>query len=68
MKEAGLDGRHRDKNPPNAGEIQQKRNTQQESSCSYSRVFTKRTARHHEKSNGRNQHREWSAGRKGHQA
>lgn len=25
MKEPGLDGRHRDKNPPKAGEIQQKR-------------------------------------------
>jgi hypothetical protein len=25
MKQPGLDGRHRDKNPPNAGEIQQKR-------------------------------------------
>ena len=25
MKEPGLDGRHRDKNPPKSGEIQQKR-------------------------------------------
>jgi hypothetical protein len=25
MKEPGLDGRHRDKNPPKAGEIHQKR-------------------------------------------
>lgn len=25
MKERGLDGRHRDKSPPKAGEIQQKR-------------------------------------------
>ena len=25
MKEPGLDGRHRDKNPPKAGQIQQKR-------------------------------------------
>ncbi len=25
MKEPGLDGRHRDENPPKAGEIQQKR-------------------------------------------
>ena len=25
MKEPGLDGRHRDKDPPKAGEIQQKR-------------------------------------------
>jgi len=25
MKEPGLNGRHRDKNPPKAGEIQQKR-------------------------------------------
>jgi hypothetical protein len=25
MNEPGLDGRHRDKNPPKAGEIQQKR-------------------------------------------
>jgi hypothetical protein len=25
MKEPGLDGRHRDKNPPKAGEIQRKR-------------------------------------------
>jgi hypothetical protein len=25
MKEPGLDGRHRDKSPPKAGEIQQKR-------------------------------------------
>ena len=25
MKEPGLDGRHRDKNPPKRGEIQQKR-------------------------------------------
>lgn len=25
MKEPGLDNRHRDKNPPKAGEIQQKR-------------------------------------------
>jgi hypothetical protein len=25
MKEPGLDGRHRDQNPPKAGEIQQKR-------------------------------------------
>ena len=25
MKEPGLDGRHRDKNPPKTGEIQQKR-------------------------------------------
>ena len=25
MEEPGLDGRHRDKNPPKAGEIQQKR-------------------------------------------
>jgi hypothetical protein len=25
MREPGLDGRHRDKNPPKAGEIQQKR-------------------------------------------
>ena len=25
MKEPGLDGRHRNKNPPKAGEIQQKR-------------------------------------------
>ena len=25
MKEPGLDGRHRDKTPPKAGEIQQKR-------------------------------------------
>ncbi|MCJ2091004.1 hypothetical protein MKK67_00545 [Methylobacterium sp. J-072] len=25
MKQPGLDGRHRDKNPPKAGEIQQKR-------------------------------------------
>ena len=25
MKEPGLDGRHRDKNPPKGGEIQQKR-------------------------------------------
>lgn len=29
MKEPGLDNRHRDKNPPKAGEIQQKRSDAQ---------------------------------------
>ena len=29
MKEPGLDGRHRDKNPPKGGEIQQKRSDAQ---------------------------------------
>ena len=29
MREPGLDGRHRDKNPPKSGEIQQKRSDAQ---------------------------------------
>jgi hypothetical protein len=53
MKDPGLDGRHRDKSPPKAGEIQQKRSDtlNKKPSATYPAIFPERDARHHEGEN-----------------
>ena len=67
MKEPGLDNRHRDKAPPKAGEIQQKRGDtlNRESSGTDSAVLGQREARNHA---GRNRQDECGGCAEGSQA